>query len=553
MRLSCSVEIAGVGEDVFLMKVNKVSIEEFQGILHRDRFISEPELTKKMSEQLVHPIKFEYSNGHVGNIFTTPKVSNTAVNIVRGILSLLDVTIKNGPNTYTLYEPNIHGTCQSTYYLEEDAKNEEFLVKRSINLENCHEKASKVMGMAYAVTCENCEKIATNNAGMVTYSYVIKQSAEGSFIKEASAKEVQAFSPYNVKQGCSLLEVSKTLSLSEVTKAAVSPPSLPYENRGNLKYVFGDEINQMPIIFVTSNNLEKKIKEMLQHLVKTTQNKEAFSNEYFLKLAQLFRYVTIAEIEALWKEFRGDKDYRRWLLDVITSIPTSNSLIFLRNRIRNHELSVMEAAQGLLFTFHLISADVNTVKHAQEFLTVPFIQNSWILRKTVILAYGSLVYKSCQDPTQCPSDMLKPLYDLASSAFREKNEDDMLLALKALGNAGQLSSIKTIMTFLPVQPTARTELSTRVHTAAVLSLRNIAHKDPRKIQEIVLKVLLDGSLDAEVRMHACLVLFETRPSLSLVLTVVEAMLKETNLQVASFCYSQMKSLLWSTTPDNTEL
>lgn len=49
-------------------------------------------------------------------------------------------------------------------------------------------------------------------------------------------------------------------------------------------------------------------------------------------------------------------------------------------------------------------------------------------------------------------------------------------------------------------------------------------------------------------MMACAVIFETRPALALITTIANVAMKESNMQVASFVYSHMKSLSKSRLP-----
>ena len=60
---------------------------------------------------------------------------------------------------------------------------------------------------------------------------------------------------------------------------------------------------------------------------------------------------------------------------------------------------------------------------------------------------------------------------------------------------------------------------------------------------------MDRAVHPEVRMVACIVLFETRPTMGLVAAIADALQKETSLQVASFTYSHMKALTRSTVPE----
>lgn len=60
---------------------------------------------------------------------------------------------------------------------------------------------------------------------------------------------------------------------------------------------------------------------------------------------------------------------------------------------------------------------------------------------------------------------------------------------------------------------------------------------------------MDRALHAEIRMAAALVLFETRLPMGLVTALADAILKESNLQVASFVFSYMKAMTKNTAPD----
>lgn len=78
--------------------------EEFNGIPGEDSFKVSPNLTKRLAAVLTKPFTFEYSKGQVIDIKAAPDVSNTIVNIVRGILRFLHVTVKTTQRVYELDE-----------------------------------------------------------------------------------------------------------------------------------------------------------------------------------------------------------------------------------------------------------------------------------------------------------------------------------------------------------------------------------------------------------------------------------------------------------------
>lgn len=72
---------------------------------------------------------------------------------------------------------------------------------------------------------------------------------------------------------------------------------------------------------------------------------------------------------------------------------------------------------------------------------------------------------------------------MAEESLKTRNESEMVIALKALGNAGHPGSIKTIMRFLPGISASTKVLPPSVLSAAVQSLRLIAPRDPHSVRE----------------------------------------------------------------------
>ena len=64
---------------------------------------------------------------------------------------------------------------------------------------------------------------------------------------------------------------------------------------------------------------------------------------------------------------------------------------------------------------------------------------------------------------------------------------------------------------------------------------------------------MNRALHPEVRMVAAIVMFETKLPMGLVTTLADAVMKESNLQIASFVYSYMKAMTRSTSPDHAQM
>lgn len=71
---------------------------------------------------------------------------------------------------------------------------------------------------------------------------------------------------------------------------------------------------------------------------------------------------------------------------------------------------------------------------------------------------------------------------MATDALRRNDREEMVLALKALGNAGHPGSIKTIMRFLPGVAATPVDLPAFVQSSAVQAMRLIAVRDPHSVR-----------------------------------------------------------------------
>ncbi|KAG7514855.1 vitellogenin C [Solea senegalensis] len=235
---------------------------------------------------------------------------------------------------------------------------------------------------------------------------------------------------------------------------------------------------------------------------------------------------------------------------MIVEVGDARILKFLEARFQAAELSASEALQTFLLSMNHLDPIPELVEMAKMFLNMPFTKSNTYLWHTVVLSYGSLVYKHCAYYTPCPVDAVQPLLDMALEALKNGNDTDMVLAMKALGNAGHPGSIKTIMRFLPGVAATAVNLPPRVLSAAVQSMRLIAARDPHSVQDISMTLFLQKNLPAEIRMLAFMVLFDTKPSMALVSTVTSHLQQEDDLHIVSFTYSYLKSMARSSTPDN---
>uniref|UniRef100_A0A674IYL4 Uncharacterized protein n=1 Tax=Terrapene triunguis TaxID=2587831 RepID=A0A674IYL4_9SAUR len=540
LRLSCKLEISVLSQRKHLLKIRSPQLEEYNGIWPRDPFIRASKLTQTIASYLTKPFTFEYSNGRVGNIYAPEDTPITCINLLRGMLNMLQITMKKSQNAYELQEAGIGGVCLTRYVIQDDRRNNRVSVTKTKDLNNCQDKVVKDIGMTFIRPCPSCPLVVK---GTAAFTYKLKYADSGTLITEAVSQQVYQISPFNEPTGVAVTEARQELTLVEVKNERVSPPEIQLQNCGGLPYHFSPLLLQMPIQLIKTKNPEQRIVETLQQVIQDNQQELHGDAPYkFLELIQLCRVASPDTLESVFKQFSDKFHHRIWLLSGITMAGTIDSLKFLKLRIRNDDFKYIEALLTVSVALHLTKADGHTITVAADLVTSSRLERIPMLRQIAYLGYASMVNRYCSLASSCPNEALQPLHDLAAEAASKGNEDDIVLALKAIGNAGEPASIKRILKFLPMFSSGASNFPVHIQVEAVMALRQIGLKDSRKVQDILLQIFVDHSLPPEVRMMACVVIFETGPALPLVITMANVILKETNMQVASFVYSHMKAL-----------
>ncbi|XP_070764345.1 vitellogenin-1-like [Enoplosus armatus] len=547
LKVSSKVLISAAAQNIYMLKLVEPEIYEYSGVWPKDPLIQATKLTSALAAQLMTPIKFEYANGVVGKMFAPEGISTMVMNVYRGVLNVLQLNIKKTQNIYELQEAGAQGVCKTLYAITEDEKAERILLTKTRDLNHCQDKIMKDIGLAYTEKCVKCQQDSKNLRGATAYSYILKPVASGILILEAGVNELIQFSPFTEMNGAAQMQTKQSLVFLEIQRAPIVPIEAQYLHRGSLKYEFSTELLQTPIQLIKINNAQAQIVEILNHLV--ANNVERVHEDAplkFLELIQLLRAARFEDLEMLWSQFKTKPAYRQWILDAIPAIGTPAALRFIKEKFLVDDLTVAEAAQALIASIHMVTADTEAIQMVEALAVNSKIVESPVLREIALLGYGTMISKYCVEKAVCPAELIKPIQDLLAEAVAKDETQDIILLLKVLGNAGHPNSLKPITKILPIHGTAAASLPMRVHADAIMALRNIAKKEPRMIQELALQLYMDKALHPELRMLACIVLFETRPTMGLVTTLANIVKSEQNLQVASFTYTHMKSLTRST-------
>uniref|UniRef100_A0A3Q4HXT9 Vitellogenin 3, phosvitinless n=1 Tax=Neolamprologus brichardi TaxID=32507 RepID=A0A3Q4HXT9_NEOBR len=540
-RIKCNIKIFGESPQVFILQVSEVTFAELNGISGKCDFIQRPRLSQRLAAQLAKPFKFEHINGHVRQIQAAPDVTETTVNIVRGMLSFFHATVKTSPTVYELEEAGIHGVCQSNYATEINKQTNNMNITQVVDIDNCRIKAAMQKGTAHAVLDKETKQRGESMISTMQYLYTIQPTEEGGMVKSAYGLEQQHFSPFNVKRGSFRMEAKKEMVLIRVSEGGKPPNVGQLQNRGDLVYKIVNSDANIPLVM--QDRTQPKAKDHKNRIKKET-------TENTLKVYQLLRMLQDRDLDEMWVELSKNNEHRRFFLDMVAEINDDRVLKFLQKRFQAKDVTANEAAQTLLIAMNHLQPRPELVEKAKEIMNMEFIKSHPRLWPLAVFSFGSLVYKHCAYHSPCPQAAVQPLLDLANEGLRNRNETKMFIALRALGNAGHPGSIKTIINFLPGVAANPVDVSCRVQSAAMQALRLTARRDPHNVQEIAMKVFLQKNCAPETSMMAIMVMFNTKPSAALVSTLTAHLERQKDIHLASFAYSYLENIARSKTPDN---
>uniref|UniRef100_A0A673C1E3 Uncharacterized protein n=1 Tax=Sphaeramia orbicularis TaxID=375764 RepID=A0A673C1E3_9TELE len=484
-------------EGANLLKEPKIF--EFSGYWPKDEFTEAPALTHLLSEHLLKAVKFEYINGAVGKVFTQDGVPESVVNIIRGILNTINLKIKSTQNVYELQEAGALGVCKSQYVIKDDPKRDLILLTKTKDMNECQEKIIKDIGLAYTESCPECVAREKVLKGAAVSNYEIKQDAQAQsyMIMAVTAMERLHFSPFNILNGAAQME----------------------------HYVY-------------SGFLQVSTKILRQLRTQNVDQAHENAPQLFIDLVMLFRKAAREDFINLWEQYKNQPEYRRWLLYGIVPAGTTAALRFIKDRVS--ELTFAETAQALMGSAQMMIANEETIRVFQE-LSREF-ENQPYLHEMAMMSYGTLIGKYCAENPTCSDDFVKPIHERLAN-----NDREMALLLKVLGNAGHPASLKPIMKLLPGFGSATVDL--KVQLEAVAAMKRIAKKEPKMVQVVAIQLFLNREIQPELRMAAAMTLFETKVSMAMAFTIANAVLQESNMQLASFVYTYMNSMAKNTAPD----
>jgi hypothetical protein len=352
------------------------------------------------------------------------------------------------------------------------------------------------------------------------------------------------------------------------------------------------------------------IGSLLQKLVTRIQEYvEDDAPKYLDRLVTLFRLCTRKDLEQIHHTFYRSNQFnheqQKKVRDILPHVEalcgTKACVQQLVEKIRNNEVQPLTAILAVKDLINIRTPSKEIIQELLKLSECEVVERHYALKQSVWLTIGSLMNGLCSnghgqwarelkgkteklwtremkqssDKLFWTKDVKENIEDLLTVKMEEKNEkfcprhlkekyvqllvsklektnkwEERLTYLKALGNAGLDLSIFELE---KIVLNRERKYSTMIRTEAVLAMRQLKDIMPKKIQKVLMPVLLNKMENPTVRIACSYMILQTLPELPVLTQIAKMVESEHNVQVSSFVHSYMNTLANSTNPCEQKL
>ncbi|XP_052130120.1 apolipophorins-like, partial [Frankliniella occidentalis] len=504
----------------------------------------------EFKEQLeARPLQFAFQDGVVDELCPAAGDTVWALNIKRGVLSAFQNSMPDFRIDSTVYETDVTGTCE-THYAHAGVRDDNLLMTKTKNLAACSHRMDHYLSVqsthyASAATASALPLLRSNHTCSYALSY-------GGHLREARCTESHVFRPFSAGESGARTDVTQSLTLVETVTpddtpdevaadedtTAAAPRTKAAEFARRTTLLFEHEAGAVP---AGTANLETVAASLASLAARTQDGVDKESAVMFARLVADLRGLQLASLSKLFDQTE-DPRQRRFLLDALPLVATAESLEAMLALWRSEQLSGAEMDSWL--------ASIPFQARAKpEMITALLPLLDGLPRPKALLAVSALVHRVCEGRADCPAEVaevavvvsrLERLLGADCRALGRGETDMVLLALRALGNAGVVSSPAVL---------ARCYESTSNPLEVRLAALQAWRRAPCEAQPsgAFLKLYMEQRLDVELRIAAYLAAMRC-PSPFILRIVKDVLYAEEVNQVASFVWTHLTNLQETASP-----
>ncbi|KFD57009.1 hypothetical protein M513_02266, partial [Trichuris suis] len=479
--------------------------------------------------------QFSFDNGAIRSICPDPVEPIWSVNIKRGILSAFQNLYEETALESEVEEADVSGLCPTSY--RGKASGSDLLVTKTKYLNSCRNRGHGSFGRMVPYKSRSNYQ----NVPLFSGQQRCTQEIRNKILHRASCEESNTFAPaYTDARGG--LFVYAEMELSYRDSAAETVPA-EQRNHQPLYFDYSDQEREM------SSDAVSKMEALLPKFCAASSEVVRDTPDLFSELVHCLTRVTRTDIEAVWN--RVEKQHEcdaqlNYIADGLSACGSPSCVSFIIDHLSQRQQTEDQKKRWLDSLIFIDNPTLDVISSL-----TPLIKKS---EKEELFRLSNVIHKYCAHDSHCAShrEIIQALDALSGHLTHGCNPrspedfDKMLFALRAAGNidvpsTGLQNQLKCLS-----DKTAADEL----RLAAVQSVRRLPCHPSANTHLFAL--LNDQSESVEIRISAFMVLMKC-PTDSMVDRILALLKTETSMQVASFIWSYLNSIIKGNSPSQEHL
>jgi hypothetical protein len=508
---------------------------------------------------------------------------------------------------YRTMEKTVEGECETIYTVESLPSRRYHTgrpvlnVTKSINFEQCQNRPELKYNWRFHQNCPNCDQKFKEDEKSLKSSTVIKYNITGDrenyLIESVKVESQYLLVPFNEEANVIASYVNQTLVLykSGPIKSAIEEIRSPVESQSDLVYSLrweewkekfyleGDKTFHSRNPYSELTNKIEVITDMVYKLVKYMERDiKTLAPKFFDRLVTVLRMCNKQELDQVHEHFfKGSssklsstelkKRSKDIIVNAVALCGTKECLFHIIHKIESGDLTPVRAASAMRQFHQARVVSPKMITELKRLTESTRVRESYLLKQSVYLTFGSLVYSACADnkdqmamdisqyyaktaagardtsSPMCTESQKRELVNWMWSKFEAATTvEDRILILKMIGNSGLQSNIQKLEKVILQK--GEHSYSPKVRIVAVSAVRLLMDTIPKKVQRVLVPVMMNKYEDPEVRIAASYFALQTQPDRFLLNMIAKDLNVEPSFQYRSYLWTYLNDLANSTSP-----
>ncbi|XP_017765465.1 PREDICTED: uncharacterized protein LOC108554635 [Eufriesea mexicana] len=499
---------------------------------------------------LLKPFQITYNNGLTEN-FSTEAISPWSVNIKRSISGILQLDLSNLEKETAFHssEKNHYGQCNIEYVANPEQENE-WLIRKFFDPRTCIGHPYYTWSNVPNMLCPNGDQNPILKSSERLYKIKVNGSlTEILFVNASGGIYIQPFQSFGEAHFHFTRQIFKLILVKDtVDKIPIKDlhfKGLQHElPEGDLTQ--GRRTPDKNSVFIFIASLLDRLSQRLENPGLDTET-DNLHNTTITVLLYYLGMLDVADLRNAYTKISGTSYKEETILNIfleaLPQVGTKDAALFILELIQDKRVSDMYAIQLLTqIPFHIRKPDVQLLVNLQTFLNLPE-KVSIEVQNTAILAYGTLIYKTCF--LYCPYEMLDDYVRLYLDKFTETKEyEKKMIWLEGLANI----QLGRVVEFLEPIASGNNAESRHFRVLAAWASLSTAPLRPDVIYPVYWPILINRTEHLEMRVAALTLLIVSSPTPSRLISLYWYMQSEPSQHLYNYFYTILKSMEHTTHP-----